>query len=926
MDSAKKQKIAKLLQFEENTALTAFDENERRISDIEEIKDDAQKIVEAINELDQKKANKVEVENLIASIPTVKGDRGFKGEKGDPGRDGKDGRDGIDGLSIKGDKGDRGEIGLTGKNGKDGSPDTPDQVIEKIHSSKKLIKKEKIEGIDDIEAKIQIIANRPQIQGVGGGASGIREVRAGSGISVTNVNDIITVSAPGSTTDEKVKYDANDPTAGYVADKFVAGTGITLSEGTGADENKLKITNSAPAGSWGALNYPTWSSGTPFVKMTAAGTFALDTNTYLTSLTGAMLLDQTTPQTITGGQPIQDTLTASQIVATDANKKLQTLAVDTYPSLTELSYVKGVTSAIQTQLGTFAKLDGTNQPFTGDININKVLPEFRLTTSGDTNYSRLKRSVTNMTTSLSGIVSTAGSADLNSGLVLHFLMNDNAASKVILDNKGTYNGTSFRNTNLLSVAGVINQAIDFNGTSDYITVADNAALELSNKDFAISFWVKVQNTSGDKRIVDFNSVAGGYAGFLIYQSGSTIQLYGSSNGTSWDMGNAVVIGSVSAGVPAHILVTRNGNVISTYLNNVPGGTVNTSASYYNGTNGLVIGRWQAGASQYYRGFIDDFRYYLNAGLSAGQITAIYNAGSGTESEAVIINNTEQTALSLSNGISGTETASIQLGATAARTTIEGVTTRFNVSGAEKIQLASTGLNFIDSFPINLGSANDGKLVFTGTQLQLQSDLVTSTDSLLLRGGTNGVMTAVGATTQLTITSLLGTYIDAFNMAFGTTTGTKIGTATNQKLGFFNATPVVQQTAATDLGTTLSNLGLRASGTAYPITTSGAVSLTGDFTHGTGTATFNNGMTIADAKNIILNTTTGTKIGTATTQKLGFFNATPVVQQTGVAEQKTNYVAGDLDTEAKIITALNTTNTAINTLRTALNALGLTSTV
>ena len=36
-------------------------------------------------------------------------------------------------------------------------------------------------------------------------------------------------------------------------------------------------------GTWGALNYPTWTTGTPFVKMTAAGTFALDTNTYLTS-------------------------------------------------------------------------------------------------------------------------------------------------------------------------------------------------------------------------------------------------------------------------------------------------------------------------------------------------------------------------------------------------------------------------------------------------------------------------------------------------------------------------------------------------------------------------------------------------------------------------------------------------------------------
>lgn len=43
-------------------------------------------------------------------------------------------------------------------------------------------------------------------------------------------------------------------------------------------------------------------------------------------------------------------LTASELVATDASKNLQSLAVATYPSLTELSYVKGVTSAIQTQL------------------------------------------------------------------------------------------------------------------------------------------------------------------------------------------------------------------------------------------------------------------------------------------------------------------------------------------------------------------------------------------------------------------------------------------------------------------------------------------------------------------------------------------------------------------------------------------------
>jgi hypothetical protein len=43
-------------------------------------------------------------------------------------------------------------------------------------------------------------------------------------------------------------------------------------------------------GTWGALNYPSWTSGTPFVKMTGLGTFALDTNTYLATASGVATL------------------------------------------------------------------------------------------------------------------------------------------------------------------------------------------------------------------------------------------------------------------------------------------------------------------------------------------------------------------------------------------------------------------------------------------------------------------------------------------------------------------------------------------------------------------------------------------------------------------------------------------------------------
>lgn len=88
--------------------------------------------------------------------------------------------------------------------------------------------------------------------------------------------------------------------------------------------------------------------------------------------------------------------------------------------------------------------------------------------------------------------------------------------------------------------------------------------------------------------------------------------------------------------------------------------------------------------------------------------------------------------------------------------------------------------------------------------------------------TNGGLVHFGDTVDLAsgkdLTLLAG------NIVTDTTTGTKVGTATTQKIGFFNQTPIVQPLATIDLGTVLSNLGLRAAGTAYPISTTGAITL------------------------------------------------------------------------------------------------------
>jgi len=66
----------------------------------------------------------------------------------------------------------------------------------------------------------------------------------------------------------------------------------------------------------------------------------------------------------------------------------------------------------------------------------------------------------------------------------------------------------------------------------------------------------------------------------------------------------------------------------------------------------------------------------------------------------------------------------------------------------------------------------------------------------------------------------------------------------------------------------------------------------------------NAITFGDAVNVVLNTSTGTKIGTATTQKLAFFNATPVVQQSAIANITTTASSGTLPTANGSITVAN----------------------
>ena len=89
------------------------------------------------------------------------------------------------------------------------------------------------------------------------------------------------------------------------------------------------------------------------------------------------------------------------------------------------------------------------------------------------------------------------------------------------------------------------------------------------------------------------------------------------------------------------------------------------------------------------------------------------------------------------------------------------------------------------------------------------------------------------------------------------------------------------------------------------------------------------VTMADAANIVVNTSTGTKIGTGTSQKIGFFNATPVTQRTniGAIQDDSGGTAsddmlsiGDVNTDNNFATIAQ----RLNRIEQVLQDLGLTS--
>jgi hypothetical protein len=187
-----------------------------------------------------------------------------------------------------------------------------------------------------------------------------------------------------------------------------------------------------------------------------------------------------------------------------------------------------------------------------------------------------------------------------------------SAVSLMLSMDGTNGSTTFTDSSLnaLTVTPVGSTQISttqskyggasgfFDGTGDYLSIAANAAINLSSSDFTIEFWIR---PAPKTNAVD---AAFGYSNYacMFYHNGINWTLEMSSTGFS----NQLVISfAVNLNTWQHIAIVRYGTSIVVYKDGVSSATGTFSGTVVTSGRNLRIG--DNGNSQNINGYIDDFR-------------------------------------------------------------------------------------------------------------------------------------------------------------------------------------------------------------------------------------------------------------------------------------------------------------------------------
>ena len=330
---------------------------------------------------------------------------------------------------------------------------------------------------------------------------------------------------------------------------------------------------------------------------------------------------------------------------------------------------------------------GTETP-ASHLDISNIDPEIRLTDTGDSEYTRITRADTLKKASRYNRITKPGSVYTISNLVAQWKMNDNAANTTVAELGGLYNGVLNVNTNTKTIAGKIDTALDFNGSTDFVEVTD-PNIGTANT-FTICLWIYPTDTAY-RNIISYGNDSANRGWTIKGSGGGNISLRNALGQTV----TSVATAPVNQWTFVCAYIKTGWDDLNLFIDGVSQGWQHGGDTIApNSTDDFRIGKvWdadQSGSTNYFLGRIDDVRYY-NKVLSAEEISKIYNNGSGTDEQGLNAASTvEVDVWSSQDGVLAAEEGIQTFGEGGGRTVIDGLTLRFNIGGVEKANINASG--------------------------------------------------------------------------------------------------------------------------------------------------------------------------------------------------------------------------------------------
>ena len=230
-----------------------------------------------------------------------------------------------------------------------------------------------------------------------------------------------------------------------------------------------------------------------------------------------------------------------------------------------------------------------------------------------------------------GVLSAAvAPSTILTNLVAYWKLDETSGSRA--DSAGT--NTLTDNNTVTAAAGKIGNAGQFTAaSSEYLDIADNAALSMGNIDFTMWAWVYLDSEVSDRSIIGKWGSSGALAA-LEYELGYS----SSSDRFRFRVADGIItLGSVSANNFGAITTATwyfvvgyhdaAGDVIGISVNDGAANTTAYSAGVLNGANRFALGRAGEFNGNYWNGRIDEVGVRKQL-LTATERTSLYNNGNG----------------------------------------------------------------------------------------------------------------------------------------------------------------------------------------------------------------------------------------------------------------------------------------------------------